>query len=85
MKELVVKDSSGHDINHILKVYDLAMKFVEAEKADKLIVGLAALLHEVDDYKIVGREQAKRLTNARRIMNDVKIDKQIQEQCFKYY
>ena len=43
------------------------------ESIDKTIVELAVLLHDVDDYKLVGREQANNLTNAREIMDSIGI------------
>ena len=72
--ELLNKDKSGHNGDHIRRVYELALKFAESENANKDIVGLAALLHDVDDYKLVGKENALKLLNAKKIMAEVKID-----------
>ena len=46
----------------------------------KDIVSLIALLHDVDDYKLFGMDNAENLTNAKKIMEDCKVDKNIQEQ-----
>ena len=35
---------------------------------------------DVDDYKLFGMESAKRLTNAKRIMDDCNVERDIQEQ-----
>lgn len=78
--KLLNKDNSGHNIYHINRVLDLSLKFAEKENANKEIVSLIALLHDVDDYKLFGMENAENLTNAKRIMNDCNIDKKIQEQ-----
>ena len=67
------KDKSGHGGDHVLRVYNLALKFADIEKADKNIVSLAALLHEVDDYKLVGKEAADKLFNAKNIMQKANI------------
>lgn len=49
--------------------------------ANKEVVSLIVLLHDVDDYKLFGMEYAKNLTNARRIMNECGVDIKIQEQA----
>ena len=53
------KDNSGHGIDHINRVLNLSLKFAEKENADKDIVSLIALLHDVDDYKLFGDENAQ--------------------------
>ncbi len=78
--ELLNNDNSGHGIEHINRVLDLALKFAKIENADKDIVSLIALLHDVDDYKLFGMNNAENLTNAKRIMSDSNIDENIQAQ-----
>ncbi len=58
----------GHGADHVLRVYQNAMSLAAREGADSYLVGLAALLHDVDDYKLFGREAAENLTNANRLM-----------------
>ncbi|MDR0885384.1 MAG: HD domain-containing protein [Clostridiales Family XIII bacterium] len=91
--KLLMNETSGHGSDHIDRVYRLAMTFAEKEQADTLvvcdenapnetinkdIVALAALLHDVDDYKLVGKEGSEALTNARKIMTNVGIDNDLQ-------
>lgn len=78
--ELLDKDNSGHGIDHINRVLNLSLKFAEKEKANKDIVALIALLHDVDDYKLFGMENAENLTNAKRIMSYCNINDEIQNQ-----
>ena len=77
---LLDKDNSGHGMDHINRVLDLSLKFAKKENANAEIVALIALLHDVDDYKLFGMENAEKLTNARRIMDNCNIDENIQEQ-----
>lgn len=77
--ELLSQDNSGHGIEHISRVLNLSLKFAEKENANKDIVSLIAILHDVDDYKLFGMENAENLKNAKKIMNDCNIDKNIQD------
>lgn len=54
IKERFKNDYSGHDYQHSLRVYKLATAICREEKGDMEIVELAALLHDVDDYKLFG-------------------------------
>lgn len=44
-------DSSGHDWWHIYRVWKNAIAICEREQANRFIVELAALLHDLDDWK----------------------------------
>lgn len=69
VKELLGGDKSGHGMDHVDRVLKLAVAFAENEGADKGIVTLAALLHDVDDYKIFDEEHAEKLLNANTILD----------------
>lgn len=53
VQEILEGDSSGHDWWHVHRVRKLAMALGKREGADLLIVELAALLHDVDDWKLI--------------------------------
>lgn len=52
VKEVFAGDSSGHDLHHTMRVYELAKRIAAREGADVQTVELVALLHDVDDHKI---------------------------------
>ena len=55
MKECLEKDNSGHGVEHIKRVIKNAEMILDEEKnADKEVVMLSAILHDVDDYKLGG-------------------------------
>lgn len=56
-REQLEHDSSGHDWWHIRRVTNLARVIAREEGADPFICELAALLHDVADYKIAGDEE----------------------------
>ena len=59
VKETLSKDSTGHDWWHIYRVRNLAKRIARYEGADIFIVELAALLHDIGDYKFFkGDEEA---------------------------
>jgi len=59
VKETLSKDSTGHDWWHVHRVRNLAKRIALHEGADIFIVELAALLHDIGDYKFFqGDEEA---------------------------
>ena len=82
VSELLKNDSSGHDDNHVFRVYQTAMDFCEKiPEADRDLVAAAALLHDCDDYKLFGEENAQLLTNTRRILAGSGFDQAFAEKC----
>ena len=58
VEKILGNDYSGHDMSHINRVLELSLKFSENVQVDKSVVALIALLHDVDDYKLFGEENA---------------------------
>ena len=83
VNELMAGNDNGHGCDHVDRVYKLAIKFAKQEKANMEVVSLAALLHDVDDYKIVGMENSVKLLNAKEIMSKFNVKKDVQEQVLK--
>lgn len=65
VKTALSGDGTGHDWWHVYRVWTMAQRIGRAENADPLIVELAALLHDIADWKFhdgdlsVGPKMAK--------------------------
>lgn len=58
--DFLKNEASGHDWEHIRRVWANAKIITEHENgADVLLVELAALLHDVDDWKITGKKMSE--------------------------
>ena len=78
VSEILGGDNSGHGMEHVNRVLKLSLNFAHNENAEENIVALIALLHDVDDYKLFGSKNAEELTNAKNIMNECKVNTEIQ-------
>ncbi len=81
-KEIAVvipRAKHGHGLDHADRVTKVALRFAEKEDADKEIVMLASMLHDVDDYKIFGEENEKKLINAKTILTNLKVSPDVVE------
>ncbi len=45
--QLFAIDNSGHDFYHLIRVKNLALHIQEKEGGDRIVIGIAALLHDV--------------------------------------
>jgi len=70
VKEVLEDNKIGHSMEHIDNVIRNSKDILSHEPhANSEIVELAALLHDVDDHKIVGREKAELKENSKRILS----------------
>jgi uncharacterized protein len=53
--ELFKNDSSGHDISHLVRTMNVALTICEKENGDRLIVGIAAFMHDI--HRIMQNEK----------------------------
>lgn len=74
VEKILDNENTGHGMKHVNSVLKLSLKFAKKEKANKNLVALIALLHEVDDHKLFGLENSKNLINTKSIMNKCNID-----------
>jgi uncharacterized protein len=78
VKDALSHDQTGHGFDHIQRVLDLSMSFAKAQPIDEELISLIALLHDVDDYKFVGVENATLYKNARSIMQACEVNESMQ-------
>jgi len=52
VRKLFENEGTGHDWWHIHRVRNVALKIAETEGGNRFIIEMAALLHDVDDWKI---------------------------------
>ena len=79
VKEKMLEEFSGHDYWHVMRVYNNALHILEEEmtlkKINSTVVELAALLHDIGDYKITGSEEAQ-IEIPRQILLELKADQE---------
>lgn len=73
VRRTLANDTTGHDWWHIDRVRRNALRIAAVEKADLLIVELAALLHDIADWKFHGGDETAgpRAAQAWLVENDV--------------
>jgi uncharacterized protein len=54
IQNILEDEGSGHDWWHIHRVRNMALKLAEAEGGNVFIIEMAALLHDLDDWKLNG-------------------------------
>ncbi|MGQ7871306.1 HD domain-containing protein [Sunxiuqinia sp. sy24] len=59
IREIFKIEGSGHDWWHIHRVWQLSTWIAQQEGANLFIVEMAALLHDLDDWKLNPQEEAK--------------------------
>lgn len=75
IQKLFRTNAGGHDVDHTMRVYRNALLIAEKEQdCDRLIIALAALLHDVDDHKLFG---TKDNANARAFLLENQVPQQM--------
>ncbi len=73
IRAVFLQEGSGHDWWHIHRVRKMTLFIAEKEGADLFIVEMAALLHDLDDWKISG-ENGSHTEKARAWMQELNMD-----------
>lgn len=80
VKETLKNAEAGHDWFHIKRVFKTAQTINETEKADQLIVALAALLHDIADPKFNGGDEELGPKVAEDFLKSIAVDQSIIDQ-----
>jgi len=59
IKKEFANETSGHDWWHIYRVWKDSIELAKQEKCDLFIVEMAALLHDLSDFKFIEKEEGK--------------------------
>lgn len=73
VKETFHQEGTGHDWWHIHRVRNLAKRIAREEGADIFVVELAALLHDIGDYKFFQGDEEAGPTLVRKWLSSLKI------------
>jgi len=72
----LASDSSGHDMHHVWRVFRLTQRFADELGADRVVVGCAALTHDL--HRVLGDgtgcDPEETLPTVRRILEDAGLD-----------
>jgi uncharacterized protein len=74
VKAALSGDCSGHDWWHVYRVWQLSKRIALEEKADVFAVELAALFHDISDYKLNGGDEKAALTLTRKWLQEHEVD-----------
>lgn len=74
VRNLLQGDSAGHDWWHIERVRRVALTIAREESADIFLVELAALLHDVADWKFAGGDESAGPAAARKWLESLDVD-----------
>ena len=73
VKQSMKGDSSGHDWWHIHRVRNIAINIAIKENADVFIVELAALLHDISDWKFSDEKENKEQSKVKIWLEQMKV------------
>lgn len=78
-KNILSKDTTGHDWWHIVRVRDNAKLINKNVKADYFIIELAVLLHDVGDHKVINKNEDD-YSIAEKFLSENKVEKRVADE-----
>ncbi|MDO8499904.1 MAG: HD domain-containing protein [bacterium] len=83
VQKKLCNDPTGHDWHHVERVWKIAKQLQKEEGGDLEIIELAALLHDLGDYKQHQFDEVKGLLVLRGMMDVLEIEEACQEKIMK--
>ncbi len=77
VKKVLEGEGSGHDWWHIYRVWRNAILIAEHERVDLFVVQLAALLHDLDDFKFHPERESLEPSIARQWLIQLEVEEEI--------
>jgi len=82
-KNMLRDAEGGHDWNHIERVLENAKMILKKEKANKHIVLLGILLHDIADPKFQGGDESKGIKISSAFLEEIGVDKTTRKQVME--
>ena len=79
VKEQLANAEGGHDWFHIERVFNNALLISKTEQVDKLVISLAALLHDIADSKFHNGDESIGPNIARTFLFNLNVDSAVNE------
>ncbi len=74
----IYKDNDiAHDYSHILRVYNTSLEIAKNYKCDLFLIKMLALLHDIDDDKLISKQKEKQ--NIKDFLESINVPKDIIE------
>jgi uncharacterized protein len=77
VRKTLENDNTGHDWWHIERVYNTAVHIAKKEKANMFVVELAALLHDIADWKFHQGDEKAGGRKSREWLASLKVDEEV--------
>ena len=83
VKKKLTGEPTGHDWYHVRRVWTVAEKLQKIEGGNKELIEMAALLHDLGDYKFYGLSEVKGNLVLRGMMGVLEIENEMQDKILK--
>lgn len=83
LKESFQSEPTGHDWYHFERVWKMAKFLQSKERGNLFLIELAALLHDLDDWKLGDDQNEKDKSRTKKLLDELSVDKSTQEKVIQ--